>query len=273
MNNHKEQRMKKIFLPVLLCLAFFMATGCTQQAKQDETASGITELKTPAEKLGYAIGSDIGKNFKKNEMEIDQKAFIKGFEDGLTDAQPLLTPEEIKDIQQKAIADMRKKLSDKRKEETEKKKELAEKNKKEGEAFLAENGKKDGVVTTPSGLQYQILQEGDGPMPKETDRVTVQYAGKLLDGTEFDSSYTRGKPSTFGVKGVIAGWTEALQMMKTGSKWRLFIPSGLAYKERGAGQKIGPNATLIFDIELLSIENKADTKTSEKQPEDTKKKS
>jgi FKBP-type peptidyl-prolyl cis-trans isomerase FklB len=130
---------------------------------------------------------------------------------------------------------------------------VAEKNKKEGEAFLAENAKKEGVVTLPSGLQYKIIQQGSGRKPKLTDEVTTHYRGTLLDGTEFDSSYKRGEPTSFPVNGVISGWTEALQLMPVGSKWQLFIPSNLAYGMRGAGGTIGPNAALIFDIELIAI--------------------
>jgi len=129
----------------------------------------------------------------------------------------------------------------------------APKNLKEGEAFLVENAKKEGVVTLESGLQYQVITPGTGNAPKATDKVTTHYRGTLIDGTEFDSSYKRGQPATFPVKGVIAGWTEALQLMKVGAKWQLFIPANLAYGKRGAGGKIGPNATLIFDIELISI--------------------
>jgi FKBP-type peptidyl-prolyl cis-trans isomerase FklB len=132
-------------------------------------------------------------------------------------------------------------------------KEAGAKNKVEGEAFLAENGKKEGVVTLPDGLQYKILKEGDGAKPKATDTVTVHYRGTLISGTEFDSSYKRKEPVSFPVNGVIAGWTEALQLMKVGSKWQLFIPSTLAYGERGAGPDLGPNATLIFEVELISI--------------------
>jgi len=130
---------------------------------------------------------------------------------------------------------------------------LADKNQKEGEVFLAENKKKKGVITLPSGLQYQVIKEGTGKIPKATDTVTTHYRGTLIDGTEFDSSYKRGEPASFPVNGVIKGWTEALQLMKVGSKWQLFIPSNLAYGPQGAGQAIGPNATLIFEIELLSI--------------------
>ena len=128
-----------------------------------------------------------------------------------------------------------------------------EKNKKEGEKFLADNKTKDGIKVTDSGLQYEVLKEGTGPKPKATDKVKVDYTGKLLDGTVFDSSVERGKPATFGVNQVIPGWTEALQMMPVGSKWRIFIPSDLAYGPRGAGKDIGPNSTLIFDVELLGI--------------------
>lgn len=259
--------MKKHFLIAVTLIPFLFLIGCTETMKDKEPDERMTELTTPAERLGYALGSDIGKNFKKNEMEIDIKAFIQGFDDGMTDAKPLLTPDEIREIQKTAITEMRNKLKERRTM-------TAEKNKKEGEAFLAENGKKEGVVTTESGLQYEVLTEGSGPIPKKTDRVNVNYAGKLLDGTEFDSSYKRGKPATFGVSGVIAGWTEALQLMKTGSKWRLYVPSSLAYKERGAGQNIGPNATLIFDIELLSIEEapKEVNTVKTKKPDTTAKK-
>jgi len=133
---------------------------------------------------------------------------------------------------------------------------LGEKNKKEGEAFLAENKKKKGVITLPSGLQYKIITAGKGKNPKATDTVTVQYRGTLIDGTEFDSSYRRGQPATFLVNGVIAGWTEALSLMQEGAKWQIFVPSNLAYGEKGAGGQIGPNTTLIFEIEMVSIQEK-----------------
>jgi len=133
---------------------------------------------------------------------------------------------------------------------------MGEKNKKEGEGFLAENKKKEGVVTLPSGLQYKVMKEGTGRTPGENDVVVVNYKGTLIDGTEFDSSYRRGKPENLPVNGVIPGWTEALQLMQVGAKWQLFVPSSLAYGERGAGRDIGPNATLIFEIELISIQEK-----------------
>jgi FKBP-type peptidyl-prolyl cis-trans isomerase FklB len=141
---------------------------------------------------------------------------------------------------------------------------MGEKNKKEGEAFLAANKKKEGVITLPSGFQYKAIKEGTGKTPKATDTVTVNYRGTLIDGTEFDSSYKRGQPATFRVNGVIAGWTEALQLMKEGSKWELFIPANLAYGERGAGAAIGPNAVLIFEVELISVKP---AESGEKAPE------
>jgi FKBP-type peptidyl-prolyl cis-trans isomerase FklB len=134
---------------------------------------------------------------------------------------------------------------------------LSEKNKKEGEEYLAENKKKEGIITTQSGLQYKVLKKGTGKIPKSTDTVTVNYRGTLIDGTEFDSSYRRGQPASFKVNGVIRGWTEALQLMKEGAKWQLYIPSNLAYGERGAGRNIGPNSTLIFEVELISINEEA----------------
>jgi FKBP-type peptidyl-prolyl cis-trans isomerase FklB len=135
-------------------------------------------------------------------------------------------------------------------------KRLGEKNKKEGEAFLSENRKKEGIKALPSGLQYKVVKAGTGKKPKSTDTVTTHYRGTLIDGTEFDSSYRRGQPASFPVSGVIPGWTEALQLMEEGAKWQLFIPPNLAYGERGAGSQIGPNATLIFEIELISIQEK-----------------
>lgn len=235
--------MKNFFSIVFVMLLFFLLTSCGEQKD-----TKVTELKTQAEKLGYALGSDIGKSFITNEMIVDTPAFIQGFKDGLNDGEPLLTPEEIKLIQKEAIADMRQKMETRQKE-------TAEKNLKDGEKFLAENSQKEGVVVTKSGLQYQILTKGEGALPLATDTVKVNYQGTLLDGTEFDSSYKHGKPVEFQVGRVIAGWTEALQMMPVGSKWKLFIPGNIAYGPRGArnSKLIGPNSTLIFEVELIDI--------------------
>jgi FKBP-type peptidyl-prolyl cis-trans isomerase FklB len=204
------------------------------------------ELKTQKDKVSYVIGLDMGNSLKKNMVDIDTEILIRGLKDALSGANPLMTEQEMKET----ITALQKDLQAKQQEQG---KALAEKNKKEGEAFLAENKKKGGVITMPSGLQYKILTDGKGKSPKATDTVTVNYKGTLIDGVEFDSSYKRGQPATFTVNGVIPGWIEALQLMKEGSKWQLFIPSNLAYGERGAGGTIGPNAVLIFEVELLSI--------------------
>ncbi len=204
------------------------------------------ELKTQKDKLSYAIGMDMGGSLKRNSIDVDVDALVKGLKDSLAGGKMLMTEQE----QRETLVAFQKEFQAKQQE---KMKALAEKNKKDGEAFLAENKKKKGVKVLPSGLQYKVITEGKGPSPKETDTVTVNYRGTLIDGTEFDSSYKRNEPATFPVKGVIKGWTEALQHMKEGAKWQLFIPADLAYGERGAGNMIGPNSTLIFEVELLKI--------------------
>ena len=196
--------------------------------------------------IGVMIASDMKKNFQRGGYEVDTETAAKSFSDALNGRTTMLTEAEAQVIVRSYTTELRQKAEEKRKAD-------AEVNKKAGEDFLAANKSKEGVVTLPSGLQYKVLKQGDGPKPSASDSVTTHYKGTLIDGTEFDSSYTRGEPATFGVKGVIKGWTEALQLMPVGSKWQLFIPSELAYMERGSGQKIGPNAALIFDIELLSI--------------------
>ncbi len=203
-------------------------------------------LKTDRDKVSYSIGLDIGTNFKRQSLDLDSKALAAGIADGLSGGKPLLTEDEVR----KVLAQFQQQMAAKAQQAAQ---QLAEKNQKAGEAFLAENKKKKGVITLPSGLQYQVIKTGTGKIPKATDTVTTHYRGTLIDGTEFDSSYKRGEPASFQVNGVIKGWTEALQLMKVGSKWQLFIPSNLAYGPQGAGQVIGPNATLIFEIELLSI--------------------
>lgn len=203
-------------------------------------------LKTQEEKVSYIIGLNIGMNMKRQSVEVDPDLLLKGLKDGLSGSKPVLTEDEMRSVMTAFNEQMKKKHDEELKK-------LAEKNKEEGTKFLAENGKKEGVVTLPSGLQYKIITEGKGESPTLNDIVTVNYRGTLIDGTEFDSSYKRGKPATFPVKGVIKGWTEALQLMKPGAKWKLFVPSDLAYGARGAGNIIGPDATLIFEVELLSV--------------------
>jgi FKBP-type peptidyl-prolyl cis-trans isomerase FklB len=207
-------------------------------------------LKDQKDKVSYSIGMNIGNNLKKQSIDVNPDVLAQGIKDALSGSKALMTEQEVNET----IMAFQKEMSAK---QIERLKELGEKNKKEGEAFLAENKKKEGIITLPSGLQYKVINEGTGETPELTDVVTVNYRGTLIDGTEFDSSYRRGQPATFPVNAVIAGWAEALQMMKVGSKWQLFIPSDLAYGERGAGRDIGPNATLIFDVELLSIKKEA----------------
>jgi FKBP-type peptidyl-prolyl cis-trans isomerase FklB len=215
-------------------------------------------LKDNKDKVSYSMGVRVGNSLKKESIEINQDAFIQGFKDELSGHKKLMTDQEVNET----LMNFQKEMMAK---EAARLKELGEKNKKEGEAFLAENKKKEGVVVLPSGLQYKIIKEGDGKIPTINDIVTIHYRGTLIDGTEFDSSYSRGQPATFPVKGVITGFSEALQLMKVGSKWQLFIPSNLAYGERGAGDDIGPNATLIFEVELLSIKEKEEDKKEEKK--------
>jgi FKBP-type peptidyl-prolyl cis-trans isomerase FklB len=207
-------------------------------------------LKTEKDKLSYAIGMNIGNNLKRQSMELNPEILSQGIWDSLTDGKTLMTEQEYRDTMTAFEQEMKQK-------QVTQIKELSEKNKQQGEAFLAENKKKDAVITLPSGLQYKVIKKGTGKTPKATDTVTVNYMGSLINGTEFDSSYRRGQPASFKVNGVISGWTEALQLMQEGAKWQLFIPSDLAYGERGAGRDIGPYSALIFEVELISIEDQA----------------
>ena len=202
-------------------------------------------LKSQKDKMSYIIGMDIGNNLKKQSIDVEPNILVKGVKDALTGGKPLLTEQEIRETMTAFQNEMRVKQEV-----------VARKNKEQGDSFLADNKKKEGVKTLQSGLQYKVIKVGVGKKPKLNDYVTTHYRGTLIDGTEFDSSYKRGQPATFQVSGVIPGWTEALQLMETGAKWELFIPPNLAYGERGSGGVIGPNATLIFEIELISIQEK-----------------
>ena len=206
----------------------------------------------------------MGANFKKQSVPVDPNIMERGVKDAMAGGKTLLTDDEAQAAIMEVQNEVRQKQQAKMQEE-------GAANKKEGDAFLAANKAKDGVVTLPSGLQYKILKEGTGPKPAATDSVVCNYRGTLINGTEFDSSYKRGQPATFPVTGVIKGWTEALQLMPVGSKWQLFIPSDLAYGERGPSPEIGSNSTLIFEVELLSIEKK-DDKSKEKAPDQEEKK-
>ncbi|HXJ07792.1 MAG TPA: FKBP-type peptidyl-prolyl cis-trans isomerase [Candidatus Acidoferrum sp.] len=243
-------------------------TPKTPTAKPGSTAvkkPAVLALQTQKDKASYAIGLNIGRSMHKDSVDVDPNILLRGMKDGLAGAKPLLTDDEAKATMVALQADLRKKQEEKMQAE-------AEVNKTKGEAFLADNKTKQGVVTLPSGLQYKILTEGTGPKPAVTDTVVCNYKGTLLDNTEFDSSYKRGQPATFPVSGVIKGWTEALQLMPVGSKWQLFIPSELAYGARGGpGGGIGPNATLVFEVELMSIQPKAEVKPPNPSPNPTPK--
>src|SRR5438552_5129828 len=237
---------------------FFSLTWCSNPMKKfligmvmaALTALVLAEdratLKDAKDKVSYSIGLDIGMTFKKQKMELNSGALAAGVKDGLSGVQPLLTEDEVRQVMMTFSKEMTEKTAMANKE-------AGEKNKAEGEKFLSENKNKPGVKTTASGLQYKVLKEGSGSPPKETDTVVVNYRGTLVDGTEFDSSYKRGEPATFPVNRVIKGWTEALQLMKLGAKYQLFIRSDLAYGPSGTGGDIGPNAILIFEVELMSV--------------------
>jgi len=236
----------------------------TKAATATAKSAAVPALTTRKQKFSYGLGMNfgagLGANLKRQSVEYDPALVVQGFKDALTGAKTRITPEEaqavLKEVQEEKI------------------KETAAKNKADGEAFLAANKAKEGVVTLPSGLQYKILKEGAGPKPNAADAVVCNYRGTLIDGTEFDSSYKRGQPATFPVGGVIKGWTEALQVMPVGSKWQLYIPADLAYGEQGMPRGgIEPNSTLIFDVELISIQEKpkAQEKGTEQKKEEEKK--
>ena len=200
------------------------------------------QLKDLKDKVSYGVGLSVGSNFKKQGQELNPDALLAGVKDALSGKTPALTENELKETMEA----WSKQMEDKQKV-------VGEKNAADATKFLAENKKKDGVKTTASGLQYKVMKEGAGAQAKETDTVTVNYRGTLINGTEFDSSYKRGQPATFPVNGVIKGWTEALQLMKPGSKYQLFIPADLAYGARAVGPDITPNSALIFEVELLEV--------------------
>ncbi|UCF95727.1 MAG: FKBP-type peptidyl-prolyl cis-trans isomerase [Desulfobacterales bacterium] len=220
------------------------------------SAGAEQAIKDENDRVNYSLGYQIGGDFKRQGVELKPELVVKGIQDALSGAKPLMNSQEMRTT----LVDLKRKIE---REEREKRRQALAKNRAEGEAFLAENARKEGVKTQPSGLQYKVLQEGSGATPKASDTVRVHYRGTLIDGTEFDSSYSRGQPATFRADRVIAGWKEALQLMKEGAKWQLFIPAQLAYGERGAGAKIPPNSTLIFEVELLAIEKSASGQAGE----------
>ena len=228
--------MKKI-LPVAMLMVLFTA-NC---AAADEL-----KLKERGDKVNYSIGYQIGSDFRRQGVDIDPEIVLKGVEDALSEGEPLLKPDEMRttlaELQGRVKAEQQKGQQD-----------AAIKNLARAESFMTDNAQQAGVETLPSGLQYRVMASGKGASPAASDTVTVHYRGTLIYGGEFDSSYSRNQPATFAVNRVIAGWTEALQLMQVGDKWQLFIPPGLAYGERGFGSKIPPNSALIFEVELLSV--------------------
>ena len=209
-------------------------------------ATDTTVLKTDMDKLSYSIGSDLGKNFKRQGIEINPTVMAKGIQDGMGGGTMLLTDDQMKEVLNKFQKD----LMAKRTAEFNKK---SEENKTKGEAFLQQNKTKPGVVTLSDGLQYKIIKAGTGAKPAKDDTVTVEYTGRLINGEVFDSTEKAGKPATFKLSQVIPGWTEALQLMPAGSTWEVYIPANLAYGTRSVGGPIGPNETLIFNIHLISV--------------------
>ncbi len=249
------------------------AAGKTPAAQKAHPATaakpGTTAAKKPAatvpttqkQKASYAIGMNIGKGLKKDDVDVDVDMLARGMKDVIAGNKQLITDEEAKAAVETLQTEVRKHMQEAHDA-------AVAKNAKDGEAYLAANKAKPGVVALPSGLQYKILQPGTGPKPTPADVVVCNYSGKLIDGTEFDSSYKRGQPATFPVGQVIKGWTEALQLMPVGSKWELVIPPTLAYGEKGTnGGPIGPNETLVFDVELLSIQPKPATPAPESKPQ------
>jgi len=229
------------------------AAATTRRAPA-KTQAAPAPLLTQKDKFSYALGMNLGTTLHRQSVPVDANILSRGLKDALAGGKTQLTEDQARAVLMEVQTEMRKKQQDQMQQ-------AGATNKKEGEAFLAANKSKEGVVTLPSGLQYKILTPGTGAKPVASDTVVCNYRGTLLNGTEFDSSYKRGQPATFPVSGVIKGWTEALQLMPVGSKWQLFIPSDLAYGERAPGPEIGPDSTLVFEVELLSIQ-----KTEDKKP-------
>ncbi len=241
--------MKKVVLAGVIAASVGLV-ACNEKTETQAVES--VKLESNLSKVSYGIGLNIAQNFQQQQLELDQAAFDKGLADGFSEATPALEQEVIMAAMQEFQKEQQEKmLAERTKAEAE--------NKAAGEKFLADNKAKEGVMTTDSGLQYKVLTAAEGATPTADDTVIVHYKGMLIDGEEFDSSYSRNQPATFGVTSVIPGWTEALQLMTVGSKYELVIPAELAYGAGGAGAKIGPNSTLIFEVELLEIQSAADT--------------
>jgi len=231
------------------------APGATAKTSQGSAQGSAAKtgtagaLTTKKDRVSYAIGMNFGRTLKAQPIDVDPAIVARGLRDTMAGGKLALTDDEVKAVLTELQGELQKAQEIKMAQ-------LSDANKKEGVAFLAANKAKEGVVALPSGLQYKIVKQGTGPKPSASDTVVCNYRGTLINGTEFDSSYKRGQPASFPVGGVIHGWTEALQLMPVGSKWELYVPADLAYGDRGAGPDIGPGATLIFEVELLSIQAK-----------------
>ena len=230
---------------ILMAAVFAAATASVQSSAQD------IELDTPEKRLSYTIGMDIGRSLAGQQMEMDIDVVIAALRASYAGEPTLMSDQEVAEERQRFIEERQAQIDNQRNEE-------ASVNLEEGQAFLAANAAKDGVKVTESGLQYRVIEEGEGAQPTAADRVTVHYRGRLINGVEFDSSYGRGEPTTFGLSQVIPGWTEGLQLMREGGKYEFFIPSELAYGERGAPGAIGPNSALIFEVELVEVAGAAE---------------
>jgi FKBP-type peptidyl-prolyl cis-trans isomerase FklB len=254
--------MKKVV--ILLAVAALFAFSCGEPTPASKKELTKADLKTEDDKVSYAIGVSIGSNFRQEELKMNLEILQEGIKDGFTGSKQVLDEEEINKTMMAFQQNIRAKKQEEHKKRMEEREKQGEANKEKGKEFLEANKAKEGVVTLESGLQYKILKKGTGASPKSTDTVKCNYKGTTIDGKEFDSSYKRGEPATFALNRVVKGWTEGVQLMKEGGKWQFFIPSELAYGERGAGQHIGPNEVLIFEIELLGIE-KPEAKKPEKK--------
>jgi FKBP-type peptidyl-prolyl cis-trans isomerase len=264
-------RLARVAAAAPLCLGLLNGVACAQDSAADTNAPSLAPkndgaaTETPVflsrqEKLSYTLGLNTGKSYRLYGVEVDPEIFRQGLKDALSGGKSQITDEEFAFLWEEFQTEMKQKVEGRKKalqaEKALADKIRADKAKADGEAFLAENKTKEGVVALESGLQYKILKPGEGKKPAPGDTVECNYRGTLIDGTEFDNSYNRSKPATFSLKNVIKGWAEALPLMPVGSNWRLFVPSDLAYGPRGAGKKIGPNSTLIFDVDLVSIKER-----------------
>lgn len=249
-----------LFIAIALCTVGAMAQNGTTSKEAPAQAAPATSnqqstpaatpsipgLPTKKDQVSYAIGLNVGKGLHRESIDVDPNVIMQGLKDGMAGDKALMTDDQVQQTMVQLQTEVRA-------QEEAKAKQQAVENQKAGEAFLAANKSKPGVITLPDGLQYKIVKQGTGPKPTMNDVVTCNYRGTLIDGKEFDNSYKRGEPATFPVRGVIKGWTEVLQLVPVGTKFELWLPPDLAYGERGAGPDIGPNATLAFEVELLSI--------------------